>query len=630
MKQHSIAGSSWSYNSFNPVYNERVTYDANGNINSYFRQGATTAGMDNLKYYYYYTATDNTRKEYDVTLPLPGDVKALTNQLAHVDDTESPGLYPTDIDDQDAANYDYDNTGNLIKSVKDSITSVDWNNAGKVKQVVKSSGITVNYGYDPAGRRVVKQVMNGGIQQSREFYIRDAQGNTISVYKDQFDYVDWAEQHLYGATRLGVWSYNRPLPGLPLSPSYDSLMIGSYQYELGNHVGNIVSTISDKKVGVSSNNTTVDYYKAEVISQNDYYPFGMFMPGRSYNPQSYRYTINGQDKEPELNENITSAEFWMYDSRLGRRWNMDPVLKENESPYAAFGNNPIWNMDPDGSDTARQYLIDLFTTFASTSMDKMNQLAPRITQLVEGISKMKKYFNSYLATDFIGGFNPFYFAGSLGRQLGLGEDPIDYMASTIAARVSELQELVKEYNSAYTDYNNCIKSLQAMFKNTTHIQLDNGVVLDKVGNNSPVIKTGLAGLVALTTTMHKNNKAAEGSYALYEIIVEGKTFKFGIADANRLRKTGQFAGYPERLAQQMSKLTRLAPELKITAEIKTILQTTKAQMLLLETETILAYAKKYGIPLGNVSHITKWAETFGRAGLAAKALKVLNKFLKLK
>lgn len=48
-----------------------------------------------------------------------------------------------------------------------------------------------------------------------------------------------------------------------------------------------------------------------------------------------------------------TAEFWQYDARIGRRWNVDPVVKEYESPYAAFGNNPIWNVDPDGSDTTK-------------------------------------------------------------------------------------------------------------------------------------------------------------------------------------------------------------------------------------------------------------------------------------
>ncbi len=38
----------------------------------------------------------------------------------------------------------------------------------------------------------------------------------------------------------------------------------------------------------------------------------------------------------------------MYDSRIGRRWERDPLVKEWESPYAAFANNPILFADPLG------------------------------------------------------------------------------------------------------------------------------------------------------------------------------------------------------------------------------------------------------------------------------------------
>ncbi len=53
----------------------------------------------------------------------------------------------------------------------------------------------------------------------------------------------------------------------------------------------------------------------------DYYPGPMRMRGREYsnNGIDYRHSINGQEKEKEINKNITSAEFWMYDSRIMQR-----------------------------------------------------------------------------------------------------------------------------------------------------------------------------------------------------------------------------------------------------------------------------------------------------------------------
>ena len=80
----------------------------------------------------------------------------------------------------------------------------------------------------------------------------------------------------------------------------------------------------------------------------------MTMPGRKYvqsGAAPYRYSINGQEKELELNENITTAEYWEYDSRIGRRWNIDPKPNINFSPYSTFEDNPIWHNDIKGDTT---------------------------------------------------------------------------------------------------------------------------------------------------------------------------------------------------------------------------------------------------------------------------------------
>lgn len=61
------------------------------------------------------------------------------------------------------------------------------------------------------------------------------------------------------------------------------------------------------------------------------------------------------EKDDEIygNGNSYTAEYWQYDSRLGRRSNVDPIVKHHESPYACFANNPIWFMDPNGADSIK-------------------------------------------------------------------------------------------------------------------------------------------------------------------------------------------------------------------------------------------------------------------------------------
>ena len=72
------------------------------------------------------------------------------------------------------------------------------------------------------------------------------------------------------------------------------------------------------------------------------------MPGREYNSDGYRYSINGQEKEIGLNKNITTALYWEYDSRIERRWNLDPKPRVGISDYSTFDGNPILNNDPNG------------------------------------------------------------------------------------------------------------------------------------------------------------------------------------------------------------------------------------------------------------------------------------------
>ena len=69
----------------------------------------------------------------------------------------------------------------------------------------------------------------------------------------------------------------------------------------------------------------------------------------------HRYGFQGQEQDDEIKGegNSLTAEYWQYDTRLGRRWNIDPVIKEHESPYACFANNPIWFMDPNGADSTK-------------------------------------------------------------------------------------------------------------------------------------------------------------------------------------------------------------------------------------------------------------------------------------
>ncbi|MEA1980490.1 MAG: hypothetical protein U9N54_05910 [candidate division Zixibacteria bacterium] len=125
------------------------------------------------------------------------------------------------------------------------------------------------------------------------------------------------------------------------------------EHKQSEHLGNVLSTVTDRKLPIDlSANQQVDYFNADIAGANDFYPFGMMQVNRGYSLAEYRFGFGGQEKDDEIlgNGNSYTAEFWQYDSRLGRRWNTDPVIKDWESPYATFRGNPIWFIDPNGDD----------------------------------------------------------------------------------------------------------------------------------------------------------------------------------------------------------------------------------------------------------------------------------------
>jgi hypothetical protein len=174
---------------------------------------------------------------------------------------------------------------------------------------------SITYQYDAAGNRVSKSVINvsGGHQYT--YYVRDGQGNVLAVYtKHDGDEVPpeernklyWAEQNLYGSSRIGIWKPDIEVGAtwqLPLA-GYCQHNIGDYSFEVTNHLGNVIAVISDKLVGIDQdNNSSIDYYDSEILSAVDYYPFGMLMPGRNWNVGNYRYGFNGK-------EHLSEAKGW--------------------------------------------------------------------------------------------------------------------------------------------------------------------------------------------------------------------------------------------------------------------------------------------------------------------------------
>jgi RHS repeat-associated protein len=169
-----------------------------------------------------------------------------------------------------------------------------------------------------------------------------------------------AERHIYGSSRVGMitekveFEYvygNQPSEALIETLSFEETVnfelnytIGEKQYELSNHLGNVLAVISDWKVPVISGASVISYTSI-VISSQDYSPFGVTLEGRSWSA-GYRYGFNGCETE-------TSTSYLVFKKRLnnpqlGRWTGIDPDNQLILSPYSSSVNNPILLKDVDG------------------------------------------------------------------------------------------------------------------------------------------------------------------------------------------------------------------------------------------------------------------------------------------
>ncbi|HWJ25648.1 MAG TPA: RHS repeat-associated core domain-containing protein, partial [Flavisolibacter sp.] len=351
MNRHQIGTGRTTLNNSSIIeaYKEKITYDGNGNILTYLRNGANSGSlpleMDDLNYGYNKDASG----------------RLLNNRLRHVKDRIADNKYTEDIDNQPDDNYLYDGIGNMIKDGAGSIDQIKWTVYGKIESIQKKDGTKISYVYDVSGNRISKTVSTSS-SSNTTYYVRDAQGNVLGVYNQSGAAYNWQEQDLYGSSRLGMLRPNlsiassSPLGSDQYNSSVDPVdngIEGVRTYELTNHLSNVLATITDRKIGVDlDGNGTIDYYKTDVTSAQDYYPFGMQMPGRVFNNGSYRYGFNGKENDNEVKGVGNQQDYGMrvYDPRLGKFLSVDPLTRSYPqlTPYQYASNTPIAYIDLDG------------------------------------------------------------------------------------------------------------------------------------------------------------------------------------------------------------------------------------------------------------------------------------------
>jgi len=386
MQTASISAGEWGSPTDN--FSTEYRYDYNGNILSLQRKDATAQVMHHINYTYNaknnrlqaITATgiNSSNYSYDAIGNLANDsgenIQVSWNAMNKVKQVNLPN--------NRQLQFSYSPTGQRqIKKTGDKTEYYLHDATGNIMCIYELSGnyLTVKertiYGSKRIG--VYRQRIRFGYSGIVGGVVIAPGSDLINILNPQPIISPDGRHYLEGSNRLQVIGVNRAIaqtstisytykkgtaelkglsPLMAVRPTFldGAKTAGLRDYELTDHLSNVMAVISDRKLSVDTNSDTItDYYAPQVVSFTDYYPFGFPMAERSGNLSGYRFGFNGQEKDNEVYGEGKSytAEFWQYDSRLGRRWNVDPVTKPNESPYATFANNPIWFTDKVGLDT---------------------------------------------------------------------------------------------------------------------------------------------------------------------------------------------------------------------------------------------------------------------------------------
>jgi RHS repeat-associated protein len=285
----------------------KVEYDVNGNIKELWRDapGTNQYYMDRLTYSY--------------------DGNRLTNirELGYLSEGFQSSIGSTNP-------YTYDVNGNMITDQAKGISSISYNHLNLPEVVVFSPSRSIDYTYDATGMKVSKLV-------------RDGSATTITTYAGNYIY-----ETVNGNEKLKFVS--QPEGYLDPINENDPSLGFNYFYQFKDHLGNVRLTYSDLNNSAGINRAT------EIISEKNYYPFGLTHSGyntvvrANSNTSAEKFGFGGKEEQSELGLEWMDFHARNYDPALGRWMNVDPLAEKfyNFTPYNYANNNPIFFIDPDG------------------------------------------------------------------------------------------------------------------------------------------------------------------------------------------------------------------------------------------------------------------------------------------
>ncbi|MCH8558767.1 MAG: hypothetical protein LAT84_13145 [Balneolia bacterium] len=283
-------------------FTQPIGYDANGNFQS-LRRNNDEGGKQVYNYSYY-----------------PG-----TNRLRNTNGSDT------------ADNYLYDAAGNVTANSERNISNITYDHRNLTQHISTDNGLHL-YTYNSEGLRIGKQfrdVVNDSMTVNKR-YIYGAYGELIAQFGGAG--VDYWNISGPGGEGIGRKGQTPPI-GIGDLMSMESGTYEGYMryYYLKDHLGSVRVTLNQN---------------GSVVGHDDYYPFGLQMPGRSNNSANrdddQKFTGHFFEQEGDLE--IYHAQARMYDPAIGRFLGVDAMRGKYPTinSYHYTLNNPVIYTDPTG------------------------------------------------------------------------------------------------------------------------------------------------------------------------------------------------------------------------------------------------------------------------------------------
>ena len=279
-------------------YDESLSYDKMGNVQSLLRSGLLDDGsyglIDNLSYSYH------------------------GNQLLKVDDAANGPYYQGAfhfVDGADeAVEYEYDANGNMVRDLNKGIISISYDLNNQPRKIEYSDGRNASYVYDAEGNKLsVSYNLTAMSSAQPQMPVMQSSNVASANVSNGQKTIDYCGNIIYDGNETMILND----VGYALYNKDNNL---SFYYYLKDHLGN--------------NRVVVSEY-GEIEQVNDYYPTGALMTS-SKGGDTQRFKYNGKELDRTNGLNWYGYGARNYDAAIVR-WDGMDKLCEKYSPFTPYG-----------------------------------------------------------------------------------------------------------------------------------------------------------------------------------------------------------------------------------------------------------------------------------------------------